>query len=125
MAKEWCVEGLSLKFSINGTDITESGIAVISSTPSEHVKVNGHGVYSGVFKGTFSGSTYNGYVQTSPAEFSITCGAQYSKDDNKAIMLIEDTQTVGPIPFQLGQSSTSYYIKCEVQDAGQTYIKEL
>jgi len=125
MAKEWCVEGLSLKFSINGTDVTESGVISISSTPSAHVKVNGHGVYSGIFNVTFSGSTYNGYVQTSPAVFAITCGAHYSKDDNKAIMLIEDTQTVGPIPFQLGQSSASYNIKCEVKDAGQTYVKEL
>ena len=125
MAKEWCVSGLKLAFTINGLDVTETGVVSITSVPSAVVKVNNKGVYAGVFNVTFSDSTYNGYIQTSPAVFAISCGAQYSKAENKPIMLVEDTQTVGPIPFQMGQTSASFSIKCAVKDSGQDVIKEL
>lgn len=124
MSKEWCVEGLELKFTINGMDVTRTGTAVISSKPSTKTKVKGKGVYSDTFKCTFSGCSYNGYTQTSPANFNITCGAQYSKEDNKPIMLKEDTQTVSGISFVMGQSSTTFSIKCEVSDPGQDVVKE-
>lgn len=124
MAKEWCVEGLDLKFTVNGSDVTRTGVLVISSTPSTKTKVNGKGVYSDTFKCTFSSCSYNGYTQVSPANFSITCGAQYSKEDNKPIMLKEDTQTVSGISFVMGQSSTTFSIKCEVSDPGQDVVKE-
>ena len=125
MAKEWCVSGLKLSFTINGLDVTETGVISISSVPSNVVKVNNKGVYAGTFNVTFSGSTYNGYTQTAPAVFAISCGAQYSKAENQPIMLVEDTQTVGPIPFQMGQSSASYSIKCAVKNPGQDVVKEL
>ena len=125
MAKEWCVAGLELEFTINGSDVTETGLVSISSEPSAVVKVNNKGVYAGVFEVTFSGSTYNSYTQTSPAVFAISCGAQYSKAENEPIMLAEDTQTVGPITFQMGQSIATYSIKCAVKDPGQDVIKEL
>ena len=124
MAKEWCVEGLELKFTINGSDVTRTGTLVISSTPSTKTKVNGKGVYSDTFKCVFSGCNYNGYTQTSPANFNITCGAQYSKENNKPIMLVEDNQTVSGISFVMGQSSTTHSIKCEVADPGQDVVKE-
>ena len=125
MAKEWCVEGLELKFTINGLDVTDTGIVAITSTPSTKTKVNGNGVYFDTFKCTFSGCSYSGYTQASPASYSITCGAQYSKENGKPIMLVEDNQIASGISFVMGQSSTTFDIKCEVKDPGQDVIKEL
>lgn len=124
MAKEWCVEGLELRFTINGTDVTQTGIATISSQPSSKTKIRGHGVYFDKFECKFVGCSYNGYTQTSPANYSIPCGAQYSKEDNKPIMLVEDNQIAEGISFQQGQSSTTYNIKCEVSYAGQNDVRE-
>ena len=70
------------------------------------------------------GCTYNGYTQVSPANFNITCGAQYSKENDKPIMLVEDNQTASGISFVMGQSSTTFDIKCEVEDPGQDVVKE-
>lgn len=125
MAKEWCVEGLELKFTIDGSDITSTGTAVINSTPSDKTKVNGNGVYYDQFKVTFSGSSYNGYTQVSPADFTIDCSAEYSKEDDKPIMVAEDNGTVDGVSFQQGQSATTYSIKCEVKDPGQDVVKEM
>lgn len=125
MSKELCVEGLKLRFSINGTDVTNTGVSSILSTPSKHTKIDDKGVYAGIFNVTFSGSSYNGYTQVEPANFAISCGSQYSKDDNKAIMLIEDMQTVESVSFQMGQYSALYNIKCEVTDAGQNAVREI
>ena len=125
MAKEWCVEGLELKFTINGTDVSQTGTVTISSTPSNKTKVNGKCLYFDVFECTFAGCSYNGYTQTSPANYSIPCGAQYSKENGKPIMLVEDNQTASGISFQQGQSSTTFAIKCEVKDPGQDVVKEL
>lgn len=124
MAKEWCVKGLELKFTINGTDVTSTGTVTITSQPSDKTKINDNGVYFDVFKCVFINSKYNGYTQASPANFSITCGAQYSKEDNKPIMLVEDNQTVNGVSFVRGQTSASYSIKCEVKDPGQDVVKE-
>ena len=124
MAKEWCVEGLELKFTINGTDVTSTGTVTITSQPSDKTKVNDNGVYFDAFRCVFAGCSYNGYTQVSPANFSITCGAQYSKENNKPIMLVEDNQTVNGVSFVRGQTSTSYSIKCEVKDPGQDVVKE-
>ena len=125
MAKEWCVKGLKLKFTINGSDVTETGTLTISSTPSDKTKVNGNGVYFDTFECTFAGCSYNGYTQASSASYSIECGAQYSKENGKPIMLVEDNQTAEGISFVMGQSSTTYDIKCEVDDPGQDVVKEL
>lgn len=124
MAKEWCVQGLTLKFTIAGTPVT-GGEATISSVPSSTVKVNGKGVYAGTFNVSFAGCTYGSYTQAAPAVFAISCGAQYSKADNKAIMLKEDNGTAKGVSFVMGQSSTTFDIKCEVSDAGQDKVKEL
>ena len=124
MAKEWCVQGLSLKFTIAGTPVT-GGTVTISSTPSETVKVGGKGVYAGTFNVTLAGCTYGSYTQTAPAVFAISCGAKYSKADNKSIMLKEDNGEAKKVAFVMGQTSTTFDIKCEVSDPGQTYVKEL
>ena len=124
MAKEWCVKGLKLKFTINGTDVTNTGIATIISQPSTKTKINGNGVYFDTFRCIFAGCTYNGYTQVSPASYSISCGAQYSKENNKPIMLVEDNQTASGIGFVMGQTSTTFDIKCEVADPGQNFVKE-
>lgn len=124
MAKEWCVKGLELKFTINGSDVTDTGTVSITSQPSDKTKINGNGVYFDTFKCVFAGCTYNGYTQASPANYSIPCGAQYSKENNKPIMLVEDNQTASGIRFVMGQSSTTYDIKCEVKDPGQDVVKE-
>ena len=125
MAKEWCVEGLELKFTINGTDVTQTGTVTISGTPSAKTKVNGNGVYFDTFNCTFAGCSYNGYTQASPANYSIPCGAQYSKENGKPIMLVEDNQTASGISFVMGQSSTTFAIKCEVKNPGQDNIREI
>lgn len=124
MAKEWCVKGLKLKFTINSMDVTNTGVVTITSQPSNKTKVNGNGVYSGTFTCVFSGCVYNGYTQVSPANFSITCGAKYSKENKQPIMLKEDTQTAIGISFVMGQSSTTFAIKCEVANPGQDVVKE-
>ena len=124
MAKEWCVKGLKLKFTINGTDVTNTGIATIISQPSTKTKINGNGVYFDTFSCIFAGCVYNGYTQVSPASYSISCGAQYSKENNKPIMLVEDNQTASGIGFVMGQTSTTFDIKCEVADPGQNFVKE-
>ena len=124
MAKEWSVDGLKLKFTINGTNVTNTGSLTIISAPSTKTKVQNKGVYFDTFMCTFAGCSYNGYTQVSPANFSITCGAQYSKENNKPIMLVEDTQTVNSVGFVRGQTSTTYNIKCEVEDPGQNFVKE-
>lgn len=125
MAKEWCVEGLELKFTINGSDVTNTGTVTITSQPSDKTKINDKGVYFDKFECVFAGCSYNGYSQVSPANYSITCGAQYSKEDDKPIMLVEDNDTASSISFQQGQSSTTFDIKCEVKDPGQDVVKEL
>ena len=124
MAKEWCVKGLQLKFTIKGQDVTDTGTVTITSQPSDKTKINGNGVYFDTFKCVFVGCTYNGYTQVSPANFSITCGAQYSKENDKPIMLVEDNQTASGISFVMGQSSSKFDIKCEVADPGQDVVKE-
>lgn len=124
MAKEWCVNGLKLKFTINGTDVTQSGTITITSQPSDKTKVNGNGVYFDKFECTFSGCTYNSWRQATSANYSIPCGAQYSKENNKPIMLKEDTQTATGITFRHGFMFSSYSIKCEVADPGQDVVKE-
>ncbi len=124
MAKEWCVKGLKLKFTINGLDVTNTGTATIISQPSAKTKINGNGVYFDTFMCTFAGCTYNGYTQVSPASYSISCGAQYSKENNKPIMLVEDNQTASGISFVMGQTSTTFDIKCEVAAPGQNFVKE-
>ena len=124
MAKEWCVKGLQLKFTINGQDVTDTGTVTITSQPSDKTKINGNGVYFDTFKCVFAGCTYNGYTQVSPANFNITCGAQYSKENKKPIMLVEDNQTARGISFVMGQSSSKFDIKCEVADPGQDVVKE-
>lgn len=124
MAKEWCVKGLELKFTINGTDVTNTGTVVIISQPSVKTKINGNGVYFDTFNCIFAGCMYNGYTQVSPASYSISCGAQYSKENNKPIMLVEDNQTASGISFVMGQTSTTFDIKCEVSDPGQDFVKE-
>lgn len=124
MAKEWCVKGLKLKFTINGTDVTQLGNVTISSQPSDKTKVGGNGVYFDKFNCMFVGCSYNGWTQVSPANYSITCSAQHSKENNKPIMLKEDTQTANGISFIQGQSSTTFDIKCEVEDPGQDFVKE-
>lgn len=123
MAKEWCVEGLKLKFTINEQQI--SGVEQIQSTPSDKTKVNDKGVYFNQFKVVLTNSSYNGYTQVSPANFTIDCGAQYSKEEDKPIMIKEDSGEVKGVSFQMGQSSQSYDIKCEVEDPGQDVVKEL
>lgn len=123
MAKEWCVDGLELKFTINEQQI--SGIEQILSTPSGKTKVNDKGVYFNQFKVVLTGSSYNGYTQASPAEFTIDCGAQYSKEEDKPIMIKEDSGEVKGVSFQMGQSSQTYDIKCEVKNPGQDVVKEL
>lgn len=125
MAKEWCVKGLKLKFTINGSDVTSTGTVTIKSQPSDKTKVKGNGVYFDKFECIFAGCSYNGYSQASPANYSITCGAQYSKENDKPIMLVEDKDTASGISFVMGQSSTTYDIKCEVKDPGQDVVKEL
>lgn len=124
MAKEWCVKGLKLKFTINGLDVTNTGTATIISQPSTKTKINGNGVYFDTFNCIFAGCVYNGYTQVSPASYSISCGAQYSKENNRPIMLVEDNQTVSGISFVMGQTSTTFDIKCEVADPGQDFVKE-
>lgn len=125
MAKEWCVKGLELKFTINGSDVTSTGTVTITSQPSDKTKVNGNGVYFDKFECTFAGCSYNGYSQVSPANYSITCGAQYSKENDKPIMLAEDNQTARSVAFKQGDTSTTFDIKCEVKDPGQDVVKEL
>lgn len=125
MAKEWCVKGLELKFTINGSDVTNTGTATITSQPSDKTKVNGNGVYFDKFKCIFAGCSYNGYTQVSPANYNITCGAQYSKENDKPIMLVEDTQTISGVSFKNSDDeTTTYAIKCEVVKPGQTVVKE-
>ena len=124
MSKEWCVNGLKLKFTINGADVTNTGTVAITSQPSTKTKINGNGVYFDTFMCVFSGCVYNGYTQVSPASYSISCGAQYSKEDDKPIMLVEDNQTASGISFVMGQTSTTFDIKCEVADPGQNFVKE-
>ena len=124
MAKEWCVKGLKLKFTINGTDVTNTGIATIISQPSTKTKINGNGVYFDRFSFIFEECVCNDYTQVSPASYSISCGAQYSKENNKPIMLVEDNQTASGISFVMGQTSTTFDIKCEVADPGQNFVKE-
>lgn len=124
MAKEWCVKGLKLKFTINGQDVTDTGIVTITSQPSDKTKINGNGVYFDTFACLFAGCVYNGYTQVSPASYSISCGAQYSKENNKPIMLVEDNQTAKGISFVMGPTSTTFDIKCEVADPGQGFVKE-
>ncbi len=124
MAKEWCVKGLKLKFTIEGIDVTQSGTVTITSQPSDKTKVGDNGVYFDRFECTFVGCTYGSWTQVSPANYSISCGAQYSKENNKPIMLKEDTQTAIDISFQQGQASTTFNIKCEVEDPGQDFVKE-
>ena len=124
MAKEWCVKGLKLKFTINGQDVTKLGTVAITSKPSGKTKINGNGVYFDTFKCTFAKCVYNGYTQASPASYSISCGAKYSRENNKPIMLVEDNQTAKGISFMMGQTSTTFDIKCEVADPGQDFVKE-
>ena len=124
MAKEWCVKGLKLKFTINGQDVTKTGTVAITSQPSDKTKIDGNGVYFDTFKCTFAGGVYNGYTQASPASYSISCGAKYSKENNKPIMLVEDNQTAKGISFVMGQTATTFDIKCEVEDPGQDFVKE-
>lgn len=124
MAKEWCVKGLKLKFTINGTDVTKSGTVTITSQPSDKTKISGNGVYFDKFECKFVGCKYGSWSQVSPANYSISCGAQYSKENNKPIMLKEDTQTASGISFKQGDSSTTFNIKCEVDDPGQDFVKE-
>lgn len=124
MAKEWCVKGLQLKFTINDVDVTQSGTVTITSQPSNKTKVGDNGVYFDKFECKFVGCTYGSWAQASPANYSITCGAQYSKENNKPIMLKEDTQTAIGVSFQQGQASTTFDIKCEVADPGQNFVKE-
>lgn len=124
MAKDWCVQGLRLKFTINGQDVTKLGTVAITSKPSDKTKINGNGVYFDTFKCTFAGCVYNGYTQASPASYSISCGAKYSKENNKPIMLVEDNQTAKAISFVMGQTATTFDIKCEVANPGQDVVKE-
>lgn len=124
MAKEWCVKGLTLKFTINGVDVTQLGTVTITSQPSDKTKVGNNGVYFDKFNCIFAGCTYGSWTQVSPANYSIYCGAQYSKENNKPIMLKEDTQTAIGVSFQQGQASTTFDIKCEVANPGQNFVKE-
>ena len=124
MAKEWCVKGLKLKFTIKGQEVTDTGTVTITSKPSDKTKIDGNGVYFDTFKCVFAECVYNGYTQASPASYSISCGAKYSKENNKPIMLVEDNQTAKGISFVMGQSSTTFDIKCEVADPGQAFVKE-
>ena len=134
MAKEWCVEGVKIKLSASGLPVT-GGTIQITTLASKRLKVKDKtnafkGVYFGPVSLTFAGTSWNGYTQTSPGSITFNlqdtdAKAKYSKEQGKPILIKEDSaQTLAPVPYAMGQTTTTLTVKAEIDDPMQTYIKE-
>ena len=137
MSKEWCVEGVKIKLSANNLPVTfppEAG-PVFSTPPSTRLKIkdkNGamKGVYFGAVTITFTGTSWNGYTQTSSGSITFNMSpsdakAKYSKEQNQPILIKEDSaQTLVPVTYALGQTAQTLTVKAEIDDPMQTYVKE-
>lgn len=134
MAKEWCVEGVKIKLSASELPVT-GGTIKITTPASTRLKVKDKtgdfkGVYFGPVTLTFAETSWNGYTQTSPGSITFNLSptdakAQYSKEQNQPILIKEDSaQTLAPVPYVMGQTSTTLTVKAEIDDPMQTYVKE-
>ena len=134
MAKEWCVQGVKIKLSASELPVT-GGTVKITTPASTRLKVKDktgamQGVYFGPVTLTFAGTSWNGYTQTSPGSITFNleatdAKAKYSVEQGKPILIKEDTaQTLTPVPYALGQTTTTLTVKAEIDDPMQTYVKE-
>lgn len=137
MAKEWCIEGMEIELSANQSPVTFPPGAgpTFTTQPSQKTKIkNSQGQLKGVYFGpvtfTFTGTSWNGYTQTSPGSITFNlqdedAKAKYSKEQGKPILIHEDeADTLVPVPYVLGQTTQTLTVHAKIKTPGQTYVKE-
>lgn len=134
MAKEWCVEGVKIKLSANNLPVTGGTIQITTPASSRLKAKDKNGAFKGVYFGavtlTFVGTSWNGYTQTAPGSITFNLSptdakAKYSKEQNQPILIKEDSaQTLAPVAYAMGQTTTTLTVKAEIDDPMQTYVKE-
>ena len=115
------------KFSITPPVMAVEGVTTIQViTPeSQNVKINGKGIYSGNIQVTVTNAMLGSLKQNEPATITISPDkVKYNKVDHKLCLGVGDKgQTVSPVTFSAGQTTSSQTIEITITDAGQDKIK--
>lgn len=118
------VKGLNIQILPPVIGNMESNISIITQ-PSENIKIEGNGVYSGPMTISVSGTSYSGLSQVSPV--SITINPETIKNigvDGKISLAAGDKgKTLVPATFKTGDATESSYIEVMIADAGQNKVE--
>lgn len=100
------------------------GVFTVQTPPSQKVKADGKGVYSGAVNVVVSGTVFGAYAQTSPVTVTIQPSVlkKFKVDGKIALALGDGGTTESPANFANPVSSASSSISIKIVDAGQTKV---
>lgn len=100
------------------------GVFTVQTPPSQKVKADGKGVYSGAVNVVVSGTVLGAYAQTAPVTVTIQPSMlkKFKADGKIALALGDGGTTESPASFANPVSSTASPVSIKIVDAGQTKV---
>ncbi len=100
------------------------GVFSIQTSPSQKVKAEGKGVYSGAVDVLVSGTVLGAYTQASPVSITIQPAVlkKFKADGQIALALGDGGTSLSAVSFVNSVSSTTSLVSIKIIDAGQTKI---
>lgn len=100
------------------------GSVTIQTPASTKCKAESKGIYSGDISVLVAGTSLGALTQVDPATITISPSViQKSKADGKTIIAVGDKgQTLSPVTFSAGQTSSTSVIMIQITDAGQSKV---
>lgn len=97
----------------------------IQTPPSNKVKIDGNGIYSGSINVIITGATLNGLQQVSPAIITINPQiVKNAKVEKKLVLTDGDNgQSSTPVTFNAGPATASAIMQIQITNAGQSKVK--